>query len=162
MLMSWVPASATRTGTGMFIAAAPPKPRPPRLAACWEPPGLNSSHAATAAASNNRTMAARRRLRRGVGVADWRSGMEYGTRTAGAAIVPQLRPFTAADAWPINTSQQESDGNRPALPGRHQELHRDIWKAMLRATCWGLASPSWAEKRIQIMYLLALISGKTP
>ena len=46
-----------------------------------------------------------------------------------------------------------------SLKARAQELQSVIWKGTSRATGWGLKSPSWVEKRIQIIYLLALISG---
>ena len=48
------------------------------------------------------------------------------------------------------------------LKGPRSELQSVIWKGTSRATGWGLKSPSWVEKRIQIIYLLALISGNTP
>src|SRR5690606_10680323 len=59
---------------------------------------------------------------------------------------------------------------RRAPPGRvvtwammgSYRLQRARRKATSRPTGWGLSSLSWAEKRTQMTYLLALISGKTP
>ncbi|KAG1236914.1 hypothetical protein G6F68_018842 [Rhizopus microsporus] len=115
----------------------------------------------TATASNNTTNPMmRRRVQREGGETGRLSDIETVPALTEKAVLSTSRsPFLLLRAR-VETGRNKNRSQERRLPT--YELQSVIWNATSRATCWGLNSPSCVEKRIQLMYLLALISGNAP